>query len=41
MFEGGGYIIVYALMSAAAFGTLILLSGQGRDVTELDDLEQF
>jgi NADH-quinone oxidoreductase subunit N len=33
------YIIVYALMSAAAFGTLILLSGQGKDVTELDDLK--
>lgn len=33
------YIIVYALMSAAAFGTLILLSGRGVDVTELDDLK--
>lgn len=33
------YVIVYALMSAAAFGTLILLSGQGKDVTELDDLK--
>ena len=33
------YIIVYALMSAAAFGTLILLSGKGKDVTELEDLK--
>ncbi|MEJ2534644.1 MAG: NADH-quinone oxidoreductase subunit N [Gammaproteobacteria bacterium] len=31
------YVIVYALMSAAAFGMLILLSGQGRPVGELDD----
>jgi NADH-quinone oxidoreductase subunit N len=33
------YIVVYALMSAAAFGMLILLSGRGVDVTELDDLK--
>ncbi|KAA9130265.1 NADH-quinone oxidoreductase subunit NuoN [Marinihelvus fidelis] len=33
------YIIVYALMSAAAFGMLILLSGKGHDVQDLDDLK--
>jgi len=33
------YIIVYALMSAAAFGMLILLSGRGVEVVELDDLK--
>jgi len=31
------YVIVYALMSAAAFGMLILLSGRGQPVGELDD----
>jgi NADH-quinone oxidoreductase subunit N len=31
------YVIVYALMSAAAFGMLILLSGRGRPVGDLDD----
>lgn len=33
------YVIVYALMSAAAFGMLILLSGRGVEVEELDDLK--
>ena len=33
------YVIVYALMSAAAFGMLILLSGKGVDIEELDDLK--
>jgi NADH-quinone oxidoreductase subunit N len=33
------YIIVYALMSSAAFGMLILLSGRGVDVENLDDLK--
>ncbi len=33
------YIVVYALMSAAAFGMLILLSGEGRAVRDLDDLK--
>lgn len=33
------YVIVYALMSAAAFGMLILLSGKGQPVYELDDFK--
>lgn len=33
------YIVVYALMSAAAFGMLILLSGRGNDVQDLGDLK--
>lgn len=33
------YVIVYALMSSAAFGMLILLSGKGREVEHLDDLK--
>ncbi len=33
------YIIVYALMSAAAFGMLIMLSGKGHSVQDLDDLK--
>jgi NADH-quinone oxidoreductase subunit N len=32
------YIVVYALMSAAAFGMLILMSGRGVDMRNMDDL---
>ncbi len=33
------YVIVYALMSSAAFGMLILMSGRGVEVQNLDDLK--
>jgi len=33
------YVIVYALMSSAAFGMLILMSGRGVEVENLDDLK--
>jgi NADH-quinone oxidoreductase subunit N len=33
------YVIVYALMSAAAFGILVVLSQAGRPVQELEDLK--
>jgi NADH-quinone oxidoreductase subunit N len=33
------YVIVYALMSAAGFGMLILLSGSGVEAEELDDFK--
>lgn len=33
------YVIVYALMSSAAFGMLILLSGRGVEVEDLEDLK--
>ena len=33
------YSVVYALMSAGAFGILLLISSKGQDVQELDDLK--
>jgi NADH-quinone oxidoreductase subunit N len=33
------YVIVYALMSAAAFGILILMSGRGIECQKIDDLK--
>lgn len=33
------YSVVYALMSAGAFGILLLVSNKGQDVQELDDLK--
>ncbi len=33
------YIVAYALMSAAGFGMLVLLSGRGVDCEQLDDLK--
>jgi len=33
------YSVVYALMSAGAFGVLLLISSKGQDVQELDDLK--
>jgi NADH-quinone oxidoreductase subunit N len=33
------YSVVYALMSAGAFGVLLLISSKGHDVQELDDLK--
>jgi NADH-quinone oxidoreductase subunit N len=33
------YTVVYALMAAGAFGVLALLSGQGMEVEQLDDLK--
>ncbi|MEA1050313.1 NADH-quinone oxidoreductase subunit NuoN [Lamprobacter modestohalophilus] len=33
------YSVVYALMSAGAFGVLLLISNKGQDVQELDDLK--
>ncbi|MFP4601331.1 MAG: NADH-quinone oxidoreductase subunit NuoN [Halochromatium sp.] len=33
------YSVVYALMSAGAFGVLLMMSSKGQDVQELDDLK--
>ncbi|MEA3643672.1 MAG: NADH-quinone oxidoreductase subunit NuoN [Lamprobacter sp.] len=33
------YSVVYALMSAGAFGVLLMISSKGQDVQELDDLK--
>ncbi|MDI1352223.1 MAG: NADH-quinone oxidoreductase subunit N, partial [bacterium] len=33
------YILVYALMSAAAFGLIVLLSTQGMEIDSIDDLK--
>lgn len=33
------YIVVYALMSAAAFGLIVLMSNQGMEVDNVDDLK--
>jgi NADH-quinone oxidoreductase subunit N len=33
------YSVVYALMSAGAFGVLLMISNKGLDVQELDDLK--
>lgn len=33
------YIVVYALMSAAAFGLIVLMSSQGMEIDHIDDLK--